>query len=107
MNVSWRVLPVAVLALVFVYYGFTDRTWLIGSVSRFLIYIESLGYLAPLIFLIIHCLAITVCFPLTILLEWGCGFLFGIVGGSCLILLSKSAGAFFCFFIGMILILIF
>jgi uncharacterized membrane protein YdjX (TVP38/TMEM64 family) len=78
----------------------TDVSALVNSVTQFLIWVDSLGYIAPIVVFAIHCVSIAVCFPLTILLEWGCGFLFGLVGGSCLIILSKSFGALLCFILG-------
>ena len=80
---------------------FLDITLWADRITRFISWVHSLGYIAPVVIFIVHSLAITVCFPVTILFEWGCGFLFGVIGGSLLIMISKTTGAAICFMIGM------
>lgn len=94
-----RYLPLLILVC-FLVYSFKDVSVFVDEISKFLIWVDSLGYIAPLVVFAIHSLAIMICFPLSIMFEWGSGFLFGLVGGSCIILLSKSFGALLCFVLG-------
>lgn len=51
------------------------------KVTQFNIWVESLGYLGPLVLAAVDTIAIVLCFPFTLGFELAAGFLFGLLPG--------------------------
>eukprot|EP01128_Nolandella_sp_AFSM9_P001510 TRINITY_DN11684_c0_g1_i1.p1 TRINITY_DN11684_c0_g1~~TRINITY_DN11684_c0_g1_i1.p1 ORF type:complete len:231 (+),score=18.97 TRINITY_DN11684_c0_g1_i1:30-722(+) len=69
-------------------------------VIDFLERVDSFGWYGPVIFGGLHIVMLAVCFPGTVLFEWGAGFLWGFQRGSLLIALSKPLGGALGFVLG-------
>eukprot|EP01119_Soliformovum_irregulare_P024984 TRINITY_DN9114_c0_g1_i1.p1 TRINITY_DN9114_c0_g1~~TRINITY_DN9114_c0_g1_i1.p1 ORF type:complete len:235 (-),score=35.65 TRINITY_DN9114_c0_g1_i1:29-733(-) len=77
-----------------------DKDILLTKISAIIDWIHSLGWIGPLVLSILHILAVSVCFPGTVLFELGAGLLFGIFGGVLLVSFSKSLGGSIGFLLG-------
>lgn len=70
-----------------------------GLFSKSLLWVDSLGWLAPIAFIVIYNVATLLFIPGSLLtLKGGC--LFGLVGGSIYVLIAATIGATFAFLIG-------
>jgi len=66
----------------------------------FLGYVDSLGWIGPVAYALVHAFAVCVCFPATILFEFGAGFLYGLSAGVPLVVTAKALGACIAFLLG-------
>eukprot|EP01116_Phalansterium_solitarium_P011215 TRINITY_DN26833_c0_g1_i1.p1 TRINITY_DN26833_c0_g1~~TRINITY_DN26833_c0_g1_i1.p1 ORF type:complete len:290 (-),score=53.98 TRINITY_DN26833_c0_g1_i1:270-1139(-) len=80
--------------------SFIDVSSAKQQIVGFLDYVDSLGYVGPIIYGTVHMLAVSVCFPATILFELGAGFLYGLFGGVLIVLAAKTFGACIAFLLG-------
>ncbi|MEL6462580.1 MAG: TVP38/TMEM64 family protein [Cyanobacteria bacterium J06621_15] len=70
-----------------------------GFFSKSLLWVESLGWLAPIAFIVIYNIATLLFIPGSLLtLKGGC--IFGLVGGSMYVLIAATIGATFAFLVG-------
>jgi uncharacterized membrane protein YdjX (TVP38/TMEM64 family) len=72
---------IAAVGLVFAVAHFVPMDVMKQKVTQFNLWVESLGYLGPLVLAIVDAVAIVLCFPFSVGFELAAGFLFGLIPG--------------------------
>jgi hypothetical protein len=88
--------PLVLVALVF---G-PKPQWLADSLANLTHVARSSGPWGVALYVAIHCVLVTLCFPGTMTMEWGAGALFGTLGGFAAVSAAKTGAAAISFALG-------